>query len=66
MKVHPVGEPLSKSRPELKAIGLNSRLAALLKSMFDRSMSCLKESVTPGILSVTKVLEAKEFEKASE
>ena len=63
MKVHPV---LCKFNPGVNAIGLNSRLAALSKSMFDRSMSVWKESVSPGMFSVMNVLDEKEFENAEE
>jgi hypothetical protein len=34
--------------------------------MFERLMSVLNESVSPGMLSVTKVLEENEFEKEEE
>jgi hypothetical protein len=47
-------------------MGLNCSEFAAAKSMLERFMFFLNESVTPGILSVMKVFVEKEGEKAAE
>jgi hypothetical protein len=56
-------EFLVKFKLESKAIGLNLRFAALLKSNPERFMSPLIPSVTPGIFPAMNVLDEKEFGK---
>jgi hypothetical protein len=64
IKVQP--PPPTKSKPGVKALGLNFMSFTALKLMLDRFIPLDATSVTPGILLVIKVFDLKEGENAFE